>query len=132
MKASALDFREGLLVAILVAAAGCTLPQSPSATLSAAPVPDPLPESGTCPKISPRGQPVPAFPRRALGQHGWAIVEFDVTSDGVTSNVHIYESSPLELFDRESVIAVQKWKLPSSFGAHRKCRTLFVFSTYGQ
>ena len=56
---------------------------------------------------------VPAqYPRNAAsrGIEGWVILEFDVTPEGTTENVHVIDSDPKNIFDRAAIRAVEKFK----------------------
>ena len=68
----------------------------------------------TCPDV--RGSALsalgPDYPRGALRirQEGWVIVEFDITTDGLTSNARVLAASPLGVFEESALGAIAQWK----------------------
>ena len=54
----------------------------------------------------------PIYPRRALsrGIEGYVIVEFTVTKQGTTKDIHVVESKPSGIFDRAAMQAAAKFK----------------------
>jgi len=56
---------------------------------------------------------VPAqYPRNALsrGIEGYVILEFDINKEGTVENVRVVEAMPPNVFDREAIRAVEKFK----------------------
>lgn len=54
----------------------------------------------------------PEYPRLALTREveGWVDLRFTVATDGTTRDIRISDSSPRNLFDREAVTAVERWR----------------------
>jgi protein TonB len=54
----------------------------------------------------------PQFPREALirGISGWVEVEFTIEPDGSVSNPRVSASSPSDIFNRDAIRAIFKWK----------------------
>lgn len=54
----------------------------------------------------------PIYPQRALsrGIEGYVIVEFTVTKQGTTKNIHVVEAKPTGIFDRAAMQAAAKFK----------------------
>lgn len=54
----------------------------------------------------------PIYPQSALarGIEGYVIVEFTVTKQGTTKNIHVVESKPKGIFDRAAMQAAAKFK----------------------
>jgi periplasmic protein TonB len=54
----------------------------------------------------------PNYPRRAAakGIEGYVVVEFTVTSLGTVADPVVVESDPADIFDREALAAVKKFK----------------------
>jgi periplasmic protein TonB len=54
----------------------------------------------------------PAYPASAAnkGIEGYVDVQFDVAPTGATDNIVIVASMPSNVFDRETVKAVKRWK----------------------
>lgn len=53
-----------------------------------------------------------AFPADAAAQHieGYAVVGYDVTTDGTVTNAQIIESVPPGIFDEAALNAVRSWR----------------------
>jgi protein TonB len=41
---------------------------------------------------------------------GWVLLSFDIDSNGNPINIKVLESNPSIVFDKEAVIALEKWK----------------------
>ena len=54
----------------------------------------------------------PRFPRRVPAKldEGWVLIQFDVTTEGRTTNIRILESEPAETFDEAAVKAISRWR----------------------
>lgn len=54
----------------------------------------------------------PIYPQRALsrGIEGYVIVQFTVTKQGTTKNIHVVEAKPTGIFDRAAMQAAAKFK----------------------
>ena len=54
----------------------------------------------------------PIYPQRALsrGIEGYVIVEFTVTKQGTTKDIHVVEAKPTGIFDRAAMQAAAKFK----------------------
>lgn len=54
----------------------------------------------------------PIYPRRAQsrGIEGYVIVQYTVTKQGTTRNVHVVEAKPPGIFDRAAIQSAQKYK----------------------
>ena len=54
----------------------------------------------------------PQYPTTALmrGQEGWVILEFTVTEKGTVKNPRVVKSHPPNIFDRDALRAVSKWR----------------------
>lgn len=54
----------------------------------------------------------PNYPTRALRRNieGYVVVKFDIDEDGHPFNIQIIDSNPNNIFDREALRAVRRWK----------------------
>lgn len=87
-------------------------PAQPTAQpLTAAPVVEPGPVVQNQ-QVMPIYRAEPVYPRKALQRRieGYVVVNFDVDSDGRTTNIRVIESKPNRIFDREAVTAISRWK----------------------
>jgi TonB family protein len=66
--------------------------------------------------IVPIARPNPDYPARALeqGDKGWVQLEFDVTDLGTVENVRVVDSTD-EVFERNAIAAVQRWRYVPKF-----------------
>jgi TonB family protein len=66
--------------------------------------------------IVPIVRPNPDYPTRALeqGVKGWVQLEFDVTDLGTVENVRVVDSTA-EVFERNAIAAVQRWRYVPKF-----------------
>lgn len=64
--------------------------------------------SGVTPLIRIEAQ----YPRRAAqqGLQGWVILQFDITALGTVSNIQILDFKPTNIFNKNSIKALRKWK----------------------
>ena len=71
----------------------------------------------------------PIYPPAAYQefQAGWVILEYDIATDGTTTNIEVLRSSPPEIFDGVSRRALREWRFPPNT-ARQKCRMDFRFS----
>lgn len=53
----------------------------------------------------------PKYPEQAAqnGTEGSVILQFDISKDGSTDNIEVVESFPQQIFDKESVAALEQW-----------------------
>lgn len=54
----------------------------------------------------------PNYPRRALDRkiEGYVVAKFDIDADGKPQNIQIIESNPKNLFDKETIQTIKKWR----------------------
>ena len=106
---------------------GCALPPAPSGYKSTSGLS--LTSESCLPSAKPLVNRPPIYPRKAIRQGitGWVVVEFDVSADGLPSNVHVLAASPTAIFDREAVDSVQQWRFEPGPG-REKCREEFTFA----
>ena len=107
-------------------------------TAACAPAPpmkvDPFPadasELKTCserPAVILRAEPLYPPAAREDFQPGWVILEYDISNDGVTTNINVVRSSPPEVFDGVARRALREWRFtPGS--PRQKCRIDFRFN----
>ena len=65
----------------------------------------------------------PKYPREAARKklNGYVKMLFDITAEGVPANIHVIESYPNNVFVKESVKALKKWRYTPT---ERKCLPL--------
>jgi protein TonB len=56
--------------------------------------------------------PRPNYPSKAAQNNisGYVVVEFDVLTDGSVKNPKVIDSEPNEIFDKQALISVRKYK----------------------
>lgn len=87
------------------------------------------PVSGSFAAAQPRAthQPLPRFPDRAfaLQQEGHVRVRFDIDGQGRVTNLHIMESNPKRVFDKEVRLVLKRWQYSSQ--NHKNVEVTFQF-----
>jgi protein TonB len=119
------------------AAAAAAQPVAPTPPPVATPTPAPVQPAPVQPAPAPPPQPVTAAPRRPAGLpavasqvaprypaialrrrvEGFVEVEFTVMPDGSVTNVNVLRSEPRNMFDREAISAMQRWRFQAVPGA---------------
>jgi bla regulator protein blaR1 len=63
----------------------------------------------------------PRYPVTAAKQgiSGFVRMTFDVNGNGEVENVKVVKSSPKEIFDKEAVVALQKWRYTATGAVHK-------------
>lgn len=74
-------------------------------------------------------QPLPSYPAKAhaLSESGRVTVRYSITEAGLVDNVHIVESTPSGVFDREVLYVMRKWRFKSG-NPIDNVESRFVFS----
>ena len=75
-----------------------------------APQPTGFEAGNPCNVAAPIEHPQAEYPRGAGEQPGWVALQYDIGSDGATTNVIVKAASPQGVFDRAATEAVSHWK----------------------
>ena len=77
------------------------------------------------------GQPKPQFPQAEVndGHQGWVLVGYSILPSGLVADVGVLESSGNEVFERETVDALAKWRFAP--GVERQQTSLINFELDG-
>ena len=79
----------------------------------------------------------PMYPRDAAisGIEGWVKVEFTITALGTVKDVRVVDADPAQVFNREAVRAILKWKFKprvvNGVAVERRATQVIDFSLHG-
>jgi len=79
----------------------------------------------------------PMYPRDAAisGIEGWVKVEFTITASGTVKDVRVVDADPAQVFNREAVRAILKWKFKprvvNGVAVERRATQIIDFSLHG-
>jgi len=117
--------KPALTVLAAIVATACT---APPVAVEAFPEAEAL-QSKSCaerPAVVLRAEPAYPPAARAEFQPGWVILEYDIASNGVPTNINVVRSSPPETFDGVARGALREWRFAPN-APRQKCRVDFRF-----